>query len=83
MIEKGWAHFTAFYFVKGAPATNNGVENYYSTSLKTHRKKQLRSDRGIDNQIKLSAMKRAGLLGRGKKSLLEAFLVFIPFLDSR
>jgi len=82
-IEKGWEHFTAFYFVKGAPATNNGVENYYSTSLKTHRKKQLRSDRGLDNQIKLSAMKRAGLLGRGKKSLLEAFLVFIPFLDSR
>jgi len=40
-IEKNWAHFTAFYFVKGAPATNNGVENYYSTSLKTHRKKQL------------------------------------------
>ena len=26
-------------------------------------------------------MKRAGLLGRGKKSLLEAFLMFIPFLD--
>jgi len=36
------------YFVKGAPATNNGVENYYSTSLKTHRKKQLRTDRGIE-----------------------------------
>jgi hypothetical protein len=35
------------YFVKGAPATNNGVENYYSTSLKTHRKKQLRTDRGL------------------------------------
>ncbi|NQE05010.1 hypothetical protein C5S32_03985 [ANME-1 cluster archaeon GoMg1] len=27
-------------FVKGAPATNNRIENYYSTSLKTHRKKQ-------------------------------------------
>jgi len=82
MIKKKWELFTAFYFVKGAPATNNGVENYYSTSLKTHRKKQLRTDRGLDNQIKLSAMKRAGLLGRGKKSLLEAFLMFIPFLDS-
>ena len=81
-IKRKWELFTAFYFVKGAPATNNGVENYYSTSLKTHRKKQLRSDRGLDNQIKLSAMKRAGLLGRGKKSLLEAFLMFIPFLDS-
>jgi hypothetical protein len=80
-IKKNWGHFTAFYFVKGAPATNNGVENYYSTSLKTHRKKQLRSDRGIENQMKLSAMKRAGLLGRCKKTLLEAFLMFVPFLD--
>ena len=80
-IEKGWEHFTAFYFVKGAPATNNGVENYYSTSLKTHRKKQLRTDKGIENQMKLSAMKRAGLLGKGKKTLLEAFLMFAPFLD--
>jgi hypothetical protein len=81
MIEKNWAHFTAFYFVKDAPATNNGFENYYSTSLKTHRKKQLRSDMGIENQMKLSAMKRAGLLCRCKKTLLEAFLMFIPFLD--
>jgi len=75
-IEKNWAHFTAFYFVKGAPATNNGVENYYSTSLKTHRKKQLRTDKGIENQMKLSAMKRAGLLGKCKKTLLEVFLMF-------
>ncbi len=82
MIKRKWELFTAFYFVKGAPATNNGVENYYSTSLKTHRKKQLRTDRGLDDLIKLSAMKRAGLLGKGKKSLLEAFLMFIPFLDS-
>ena len=80
-IEKNWEHFTAFYFVEGAPSTNNGVENYYSTSLKTHRKKQLRSDRGIENQMKLSAMKRAGLLGKCKKTLLEAFLMFVPFLD--
>jgi len=82
MIKKKWDLFTAFYFVKDAPATNNGVENYYSTSLKTHRKKQLRTDRGLDNQIKLSVMKMAGLLGRGKKSLREAFLMFIPFLYS-
>jgi len=80
-IEKNWELFTAFYFVKGAPATNNGVENNYSTSLKTYRKKQLRSDRGIENQMKLSTMKRAGLLGRCKKTLLEAFLMFVPFLD--
>jgi hypothetical protein len=48
--------------VNGAPATNNPLETYYSTSLKTHRKKQLRTDRGIENQMKLPAMKRAGLL---------------------
>jgi hypothetical protein len=67
---------TEISFVKGAPATNNGVENYYSTSLKTHRKKQLRSDMGIENPMKLSTMKRAELLGRCKKMLLEAFLMF-------
>jgi len=81
MIEKNWEYFTAFYFVDGAPATNNPIENYYSTSLKTHRKKQLRTDRGINNQLKLSAMKRAGMLDRPQKTLLEIFLKFIPFLN--
>ena len=62
MIEKNWKHLTEFYFMEDAPATNNLIENYYSASLKTHRKKQLRTERGIKNQIKLSAMKRAGVL---------------------
>ena len=79
MIEKNWEYFTAFYLVNGAPATNNPIENYYSTGLKTHRKKQLRTDRGINNQLKLSAMKRAGMLDRPQ--LLEIFLKFIPFLN--
>ncbi len=82
MIEKNWKHLTEFYFVEDAPATNNLVENYYSTSLKTHRKKQLRTERGIKNQMKLSAMKRAGVLGKCEKTLLEAFLMFVPFLDT-
>ncbi len=38
MIKKNWKHLTEFYFVEDAPATNNLVENYYSTSLKTHGK---------------------------------------------
>lgn len=80
-IEKNWARFTAFYFVNGAPATNNLLENYYSTSLKTHRKKQLRTDRGIENQMKLSAMKRARLLDRCESTLLDMFLMFVPFLS--
>ncbi|MBV1729113.1 MAG: hypothetical protein KUA33_02505 [Methanobacterium sp.] len=80
-IEKHWIKFTIFYFVEGAPATNNLLENYYSTSLKTHRKKQLRTDKGITNHMKLSAMKRAGQLINNGKTLLETFLMFTPFLD--
>lgn len=80
-IEKNWDRFTAFYFVEGAPATNNRVENYYSTSLKTHRKKQFRSEEGIENQMKLSQMKRAGMLEGCKWTLLEVFSKFRPFLS--
>jgi len=39
-IEKNWEKFTAFYFIEGAPATSSSLKNYYSNSLKTHRKKQ-------------------------------------------
>ncbi|RLG19653.1 transposase, partial [Methanosarcinales archaeon] len=56
MIKKNWKRLTAFYSVKGAPVTNNSIENYYPTSLKRYRKKQLRNERGIKNQMKLSAM---------------------------
>jgi len=81
-IEKNWAKFTAFYLVVGAPATNNLLENYYSTSLKTHRKKQLRTNRGIKNQMKLSAIKRAGQLIYNGKTLLQIILKFTPFLNT-
>jgi len=81
-IEKNWEKFTAFYFVEGAPATNNLLENYYSTSLKTHRKKQLRTDRGIQNHMKLSAMKKAGQLINNGKTLLQMFLKFTHFLKA-
>jgi hypothetical protein len=80
-IEELWPNLTAFYFVDGAPATNNAIENYYSTSLKTHRKRQLQTP-GIEDQIRLSALKRAGMFGKPKKTLIEAFFMFIPFLDT-
>ena len=80
-IEELWPNLTAFYFVDNAPATNNPLENYYSTSLKTHRKKQL-EELGINEQMKLSALKRAGVFGKPQKTLLEAFFMFIPFLDT-
>jgi len=80
-IEELWPNLTAFYFVDNAPATNNPIENYYSTSLKTHRKKQL-EELGIEEQMKLSALKRAGVFGKPQKTLLEAFFMFIPFLDT-
>jgi len=81
-IEKNWDRYTAFYFVPGAPATNNPIENYYSTSLKTHRKKQFRSDVGIENQMKLSQIKRAGMLERCGRTLIDVLSRFRPFLAS-
>jgi len=82
MMKKHWINLTVFHYVPGAPATNNAIENYYSTSLKTHRKKQFRTDKGILNQIKLSSMKRAGLFNEPKPTLLELFRLFIPFINS-
>jgi hypothetical protein len=73
MIKKNWNYFTAFYHIKGCPATNNKIENYYSTSLKTHRKKQLRTDKGIENHMKLSALKRMQDLAKPEKTLLEIY----------
>jgi hypothetical protein len=76
MIKENWGYFTAFYHVEGCPATNNAVENYYSTSLKTHRKNQLRTDEGIINHMKLSAWKRVEDFSIPKKSLLEIYGLF-------
>ncbi len=73
MIGKNWKYFTAFYSVKDCPATNNAIENYFSTSLKTHRKKQLRTDKGILNHMKLSALKRTSDFTKSKKTFLEIY----------
>ena len=73
MIKKNWKYFTAFYHIKGCPATNNAIENYYSTSLKTHRKKQLRTDRGLTNHMKLAALKKVEGFTKPKKTLLEIY----------
>ena len=79
MIKKHWMNLTAFHYFEGAPATNNAVENFYSTSLKTHRKKQFRTEKGILNQMKLASMKRAGMFEGIKPTLLELFKLFRPF----
>jgi len=81
MIKKHWKNLIMFHFVEGAPATNNSIENYYSTSLKTHRKKQFRTDIGIINQLQLSSMKRAGMFNKKKPTLIELFMAFIPFIN--
>lgn len=70
-IDKNWKYFTNFYFIPDAPATNNLIENHYSTSLKTHQKKQLRTDKGIGNHIKLSNIKKAGILDKTGGTILE------------
>jgi len=73
IIRENWVYFTAFYHVKDCPATNNAIENFYSTSLKTHRKKQLRSDKGIINHMKIAAMKRATDILKPKETILEIY----------
>ena len=73
MIKKNWKYLTAFYKIKDGPATNNAIENYFSTSLKTHRKKQLRTDKGLINHMKLAALKRVQSLSNPEKTLLEIY----------
>jgi hypothetical protein len=80
MIKDHWKNLTMFHVLPDIPATNNPIENYYSTSLKTHRKKQLRTDEGILNQMKLSAMKRAKMFDEVTQTLLELFMRFTPFI---
>ena len=81
MIKRHWKNLIMFHFVEGAPATNNSIENYYSSSLKTHRKKQFRTDIGIINQLQLSSMKRAGMFNELKPRLFDLFKAFIPFIN--
>ncbi|MFH1065689.1 MAG: hypothetical protein V1734_04265 [Nanoarchaeota archaeon] len=73
MIRENWKYFTAFYHIKDCPATNNLIENFYSTSLKTHRKKQLRSEKGIVNHMKLAAIKRSTEMLAPKETILEVY----------
>jgi len=82
MISKHWENLTMFHNFKDAPATNNAIENYFSTSLKTHQKKQYTSDDGIKRQMKLSWMKRAGMLKYEGKTLLQIMTKFMPFRDA-
>jgi len=81
MISKNWESLNTFRMIKDGPATNNAIENYYSTSLKTHQKRQYTSDEGIERQMKLSWMKRAGMLKYEGKTLLQIMIKFIPFRD--
>jgi len=73
MIKENWKYFTAFYHIKDCPATNNLMENYFSTSLKTQQKKQLRTYEGINNKMRLSAFKRIEGFSKPNKTLLEIY----------
>ena len=81
LIAKNWEQFAAFHYVEGAPATNNRIENYYSRSIKTHRKKQFRSDKGVEERIKLTILKIKGYFSAPKVTLLDYFQRFLPFLS--
>ncbi|AKB31653.1 hypothetical protein MSSIH_0963 [Methanosarcina siciliae HI350] len=47
-----------FHYLPGAPAANNLIENYYPKCLKTDNEKQFKAEKGIENQIKLTQMKK-------------------------
>jgi hypothetical protein len=79
MIKTNWDHLTMFHAFKGAPATNNAIENYYSTSLKSYQKHQYTSEQGIKNQMKLSWLRRLGRVGSSKKTIPQLLRRFAPF----
>jgi len=56
--------FLIMEYLPGASVTNNPIESYYSKSLKTDSKKRFRTDKGIENQIKLTEMRRLNLLNK-------------------
>lgn len=69
-IQFNWSKFTLFYDC-GCPHTNNVIENYFSASLKTHRKKQFRTTQGLLNKMKLSRYKRNEGFSKPKFSFLD------------
>ena len=71
MISKHWDKFTAFYHYDNVPCTNNLIENYFSITLKNQQKKQLRTERGIVNQLKLGGWKKSGGIKYQGKTIFE------------
>ena len=74
-IEKFWKRFTLFYDVD-CPHTNNVIENYYSTSLKTHRKKQFRTKEGLERKMRLAVFKRNIGFSKPAKTFFEWGIIF-------
>ena len=57
--------------------------NYYSTSPKTYRKKQLRTKKGITNHMKLASMKKEGKILFDIQIILKSYkLLKIPLVTS-
>jgi hypothetical protein len=70
-IQTNWSKFTLFYTIKDCPHTNNIIENYFSTSLKTHKKKQFRTDKGIENRMLLAQLKKNSAMPSPLYTFLE------------
>ena len=68
-----------FTLLKAHPPPTTSWKTTTPPALKHTEKKQLRTEKGIKNHIKLSAMKRAGQLINNGKTLL----MFTPFLEFR
>ncbi|NQU78530.1 transposase [Candidatus Woesearchaeota archaeon] len=75
-IQNHWQQFANFYNIKDCPHTNNTIENYFSSSLKTHRKKQFRTEKGLKNKLKLSRFKRNLSFPKPTRAFLEWGKIF-------
>lgn len=73
MIDKNFVQLTNFCEGHNIPTTSNGVENYFSSTLKLGWKRLMRTVNGLKNHLKLMRMKHQDLLSQSEFTIIEAF----------
>jgi transposase-like protein len=59
MIDESILNFLAYRSIPGAPATNNAIEGYFSTTTNPILKRQMKTEKGAENMIKSQAIERS------------------------
>jgi len=73
MIDKNFVQLTNFCEGHNIPTTSNGVENYFSSTLKLGWKRIMRTVKGLKNHLKLMQMKHQVRLLQSPLTIIEAF----------